>query len=278
VASVTANLTLGSNIMTVTAVGGGGGHCYNQLCVGMVLTDATTAGNLPAGVTITGWAANQQGTGAGLVGTYTLSAAALATATGDTVTGLFTANPSTIAFGADGTVNVFNPADMSARTLLYTCNNASGTGGAITTRGFDVYGYPITETVTIAPATAVTIAGTKAFKYILSSTPAFTDATYTYSIGTNDVVGLPVRSDSFQLGGLPLDVSLMFNNAAIAATTGYLAAVLTTPTATTGDPRGTYALQTASNGTLRLLAVQGPAIAAMATAVGMFGQPNYADF
>jgi hypothetical protein len=278
VASVTANLTLGSNIMTVTAVGGGGGHCYNQLCAGMVLTDATTAGNLPTGVTITGWNANQQGTGGGLLGTYLLSAAALATATGDTVTGLFTAGLSTIGFGPESSINVFNPGDMSSRTLLYTASSASGVGGPITTRGFDVYGYPITETVTIAPGTALTIAGTKAFKYVLSSTPGFTDATYNYSVGTNDVVGLPFRSDGFQLGGLPADVSLVFNAAAIAATTGYLAAVLLTPTASTGDPRGTYALQTASNGTLRLVAVQAPPIANVQTAIGLFGQPNYADF
>lgn len=277
VASVTANLTLGSNIMTVTAITAAGGHCYNQLCAGMVLKDATTAGNLPTGVTITGWAPNGQGTGGGLLGTYTLSANALATATGDTVTGLFTANPSTIGYGADASINFYNPGDMSSRTLLYTCNNASGVGGAITANGFDVYGYPISETVTIAPGSALTIAGTKAFKYIQSITPAFTDGTFTYAVGTNDVVGLPVRSDAYQVGA-EYDVSLMFNNATIAVNTGYLAAVLTTPTATTGDVRGTYALQTPSTGTLRLVATQTPLAGNLNYAVGLFGNPHFANF
>lgn len=277
VASVTANVPLNSNIMTVTAVGAGGGHCYNQLCLGMVLKDATNATFLPTGTTITGWAPNDGGTGGGLLGTYTLSAAATTAISGDTITGLFTGAAPSIPFGQAGTVQAYQPGDMSSRTLLYTCNSASGAGGTITTRGFDGYWYPITETVTIAPASAVTIAGTKAFKYILSVTPGFTDASFTYSVGTNDVVGLPVRSDAYQVGA-EYDVTLMYNNALIAANTGYLAAVLTTPTATTGDVRGTYALQTTSNGTLRLIATQTPIPGNVGSAFGTFGQPHFADF
>ena len=71
----------------------------------------------------------------------------------------------------------------------------------------------------------------------------------------------------------------MWNNATIAASTGYLAAVLTTPTATTGDVRGTYALQSAaSNGTLRVMATQTPIAGNLNNAVGLFGQPHYANF
>jgi len=43
--------------------------------------------------------------------------------------------------------------------------------------------------------------------------------------------------------------------------------------------RGTYALQTASNGTLRLIVTQSPNPAAMGVGtlgVGLFGQPQYA--
>lgn len=281
VASVTANITNGSNIMTVTAVGAGGGHCYNQLCLGMALTDATTAGNLPTGVTIIGMVSNagQVGmTGGGLLGTYLLSANATATATGDTITGLYTGAPATVPFGESGSIQWWNPGDMSSRTLLYTCSSASGTGGTLTANGFDVYGYPISETVTIAPASAVTIAGLKAFKFIQSIVPAFTDGTFNYSVGTNDVVGLPVRSDAYQVGA-EYDVTLMWNNATIASATGYIAAILTTPTATTGDVRGTYLLPTAaSNGTLRLIATQTPLIPNLATSIGLFGQTNFASF
>ena len=278
VASVTANIPLGSNIMTVTAVNSAGGHCYNQLCAGMVLKDATNSTYLPTGTTIIGWSPNGGGTGGGLLGTYTLSAAATTAISGDTITGLYTGNPLTIGYGPDASINFYNPGDMSSRTLLYTCNNSSGVGGTFTTNGFDVYEYPITETVTIAPGSALTIAGTKAFKFIQSITPGFTDGTYTYSVGTNDVIGLPMRSDAYQVGA-EYDVSLMWNNATIAASTGYLAAVLTTPTATTGDVRGTYALQSAaSNGTLRVMATQTPIAGNLNNAVGLFGQPHYANF
>lgn len=280
VASVTASIPLGSNVMTVTAVNAAGGHCYNQLCIGMVLKDATNAGYLPVGTSIIGMASNagQLGmTGGGLLGTYLLSAAATTAISGDTITGLFTGCPAAVPYGQQSTVQFWNPADMSARTLLYTCNNASGAGGTFTANGFDVYGYAISETVTIAPGTALTIAGLKAFKFIQSIVPNFTDATYTYSVGTNDVVGLPLRSDAYQVGA-EYDVSLMYNNATIAASTGYLAAVLTTPTATTGDVRGTYALQTTSNGTLRLIATQTPINGNIETVIGLFGQPQFASF
>jgi hypothetical protein len=137
-----------------------------------------------------------------------------------------------------------------------------------------VYGFPMTETVTIAPASALTIAGLKAWKYISSITPGFTDATYTYSVGTNDVIGFPIRSDNFQ-SGVSFDVSLMMNNAAITATTGYIAAVKTTATATTGDVRGTYALQTSANGTLAFSVKQDPLVPNINSAVGLYGVSQY---
>jgi hypothetical protein len=276
VASVTANLTLGSNIMTVTAVGGGGGHAYNQLCLGMVLKDATTAGNLPTGVTITGWGPNGNGTGSGLLGTYMLSANALATATGDTVTGLFTGSASTIPFGSGGTIQMFNPGDMISRAVSIT-STTSQVVQTFTVNGLDVFGYPLTELITTSGTTATTTNGKKAFKYIFSVVPSVTDGTGSYSVGTQDIVGFPVRSDNWQAAA-DYDVSLMFNNAAIAASTGYLSAVLTTPTNATGDVRGTYALQTSSNGTLRLIATQTPLVANLGSAIGLFGQPQFASF
>ena len=267
VASVTANITAGSNILTVTAVGSGSGNHPLGLCPGMVLTNATHAAAIPTGTTITGFV-----TGAGGVGTYTMSANAVTSYTGDTVTGLYTAFPHANLFGT--AINLWNPNAMCTRTLLFTCNSASGVGGSFTINGLDVYGFPMTETVTIAPASALTIAGLKAWKYIYSITPGFTDATYTYSVGTNDVIGLPIRSENFQ-PGVGLDVSLMMNNAAITATTGYIAAVKTTATATTGDVRGTYALQTSANGTLAFSAKQDPLVPNVNSAVGLYGVSQY---
>jgi hypothetical protein len=286
VASVVANLTLGSNIMTVTSVNAAGGHCYNQLCAGMVLTDATTAGNLPTGVTITGWAAagpagGNSGTGGGLVGTYILSANALATATGDTITGLYTGTAtnavSTVPFGGAGTIQCYNPGDMISRAVKIV-STTSQVVQTFTVNGLDVYGFPMTELITTVGTSATTTNGKKAFKYILSVTPSVTDATGNYSVGTQDVVGFPMRSDAWQQAA-EYDVSIMWNNTAVAVSTNYVAAVLTTATNATGDVRGTYGLTTAaSNGTLRLITTQTPLVPNLGSAVGLFGQTQFASF
>ena len=273
VASVTANLALNSNIMTVTAVGAGGGHCYNQLCAGMVLTDATTAGNLPTGTTIIGWSPNGGGTGGGLIGTYTLSANATATASGDTITGIYTGSYLTIPFGSVGTVQAFNPGDMSARAVSIT-STTSQVVQTFTVNGLDVYNFPMTELITTVGTSATTTNGKKAFKYISSVTPSVTDSAGSYSVGTQGIVGFPLRSDNWQAAA-EYDVTIMSNNALIAANTGYTAAVLTTATNATGDVRGTFALQTAANGVLRLLTTQTPLPPNIGPAAGLFGVPQF---
>lgn len=266
VASVTATIALGSNVMTVTAVGAPGGHCYNQLCAGMVLKDATNSGYLPTGTYIVGGAWNGQGTGFGGLGTYLLSASATTAISGDNITGLFTniaANgiPSSfIPFGSSGSVQLWNPADMISRAVSIT-STTSQVAQTFTVNGLDVFGYPMTEVITTVGTSATTTNGKKAFKYIYSVTPSVTDGTGSYSVGTQDIVGYPIRTDNFTVGA-DFDCTMMFNAANIVATTGYVAAVLTTATNSTGDVRGTYALQTASNGTLRYVVTQRPQTAA----------------
>jgi hypothetical protein len=276
VASVAANLVSGSNQMTVTTVNAGGGHCYNQLCVGMVLTDATTAANLPTGTTIIGWAANNGGTGSGLLGTYTLSANATANATGDTITGLYTGSYLTVPYGTAGTIQAFNPGDMSSRAVKIV-STTSQVVQTFTVNGLDVYGFPVTEVITTVGTSATTTNGKKAFKYILSVTPSVTDGTGSYSVGTQDIIGFPIRSDNWQAAA-EYDVTIMSNNALIAANTGYVAAVLTTPANATGDVRGTFALQTASNGTLRVIFSQTPQAPNLGSSVGIYGNSQFASF
>ena len=278
VASVTASIPLGSNIMTVSAVGAGGGHCYNQLCPGMVLKDVTNATYLPTGTYIIGGAWNGQGSGFGGLGTYLLSAAATTAISGDNLTGLFTNIPtngvpnSTIPFGTAGTVQIWNPGDMISRAVSIT-STTSQVVQTFTVNGLDVCGYPMTEVITLSGTTATTTNGKKAFKYIKSVTPSVTDGTGNYSVGTQDVIGFPLRSDNYQIGA-DFDVTLMANNATIVSATGYTAAVLTVPTNATGDVRGTYALQTASNGTLRFIVTQRPQAAAFGQA-GLLGNTNF---
>lgn len=264
VASVVSTIALGSNIMTVSTVNAAGGHCYNQLCPGMVLKDATNAGFLPTGTYITGGAWNGQGSGFGGLGTYTLSASATTAISGDTLTGLFTntnTTPySTIPFGSVGSVQLWNPGDMISRAVSIT-STTSQVVQTFTVNGLDVYGFPMTEVITLSGTSATTTNGKKAFKYISTVTPSVTDGTGSYSVGTQDIIGYPLRTDNFTVGA-EFDCTMMWDLALIAATTGYVAAVLTTPTNATGDVRGTYALQTAaSNGTLRYIVAQRPQVA-----------------
>lgn len=152
--------------------------------------------------------------------------------------------PAAISFGTSGRITVLDPRKSIARAVNVT-GSASATGGNITVVGYDLYGFPLTE-VLAAPAGATTVNGKKAFKFVVSVTPAFTDA-HNYSIGLTDIYGFPIAV--YDLGA----VDLVWNAANITATTGFVAAVTTDPaTTTTGDVRGTYAVQSASDATKRL--------------------------
>lgn len=278
--SSTANITNGSNIITVTAMGTGSGNNPIGITIGMVLKDSTTAANIPTGTTITGF-----GTGNGGIGSYTMSANATATATGDTVTGLYTGGLPVQPLGQSGTIRLYHPGMMISRAVSITSTTSQVSGVVFTVNGLDCFGYPMTETITTSGTSATTTSGKKAFKYILSVTPSATDGTGNYSVGTLDLFGFPFRSDQFQTGmPAPADIAIMMNNALITSSTGYTAAVLTNPnTATAGDVRGTYNVQTPSNGTLRLGIVQSPSNAALqgnsvAGTIGLFGIPQFASF
>lgn len=155
-----------------------------------------------------------------------------------------------------------DPRQALARALVVTCNSASGTGGNFVVVGYDVYGMAMSESIAIVPGSSVTAYGKKAFKYIVSVTPDFTDAGFTYSIGTSDIFGFNLREDYCE------DTEIWWAAGLNAATTGFTAAVATTPaTTTTGDVRGTILVSafgtgsgigtTASNGSVSALALSG---------------------
>ena len=126
--------------------------------------------------------------------------------------------------------------------MLTSTSNLSGL--TITIRGYDVYGYPLT--VTRAGPNNNTVNTLKAFKYIASVTPSASNAG-TMSVGTADIYGIPLRTDAFGY------LTIFWNDTLITANTGFVAAVTTDPsTALIGDVRGTYATQTASDGTKKL--------------------------
>lgn len=142
----------------------------------------------------------------------------------------------------------------------------SGTGGNFLVAGYDIYGFPMTQLVTVA-AGANTVNTTKAFKLVTSVTPQFTDA-HTYSVGVSDIFGIGIMAAFWG------DLLVYWNNALLTANTGFTAAVTTSPaTSTTGDVRGTYAVQSASDGTKRLQIIVRPSIGAMLTnpTTGLFG-------
>lgn len=236
-----------SNILTVSALTG-------TVTVGMTLSGTGVA----TGTTIV----NQLTGPAGGAGTYTVTGNATVSST--TITGQATGGPIALGqpFGQSNTVYLWNAQAMVARAVSVT-GVAAGAGGAFLVSGYDVYGVPMTETIT-APAGAATTNGKKAFKYIASVVPQFTDA-QNYSVGTTDIYGFPLRSDFFG------DVSINYNAASVTASTGYTAAVTSTASATTGDVRGTYALQTAANGSRRLMIRQFVLAANMGSTSGLFG-------
>lgn len=159
--------------------------------------------------------------------------------------------------------NAYGVPSMLSRCVAIT-GATGGAGGNITVRGWDIYGYPMSQTIA-ATAGATTVASLKAFKFIGSITPAFSDA-HNYTVGTTDVFGLPLKASFFH------EALFWWNSTLITANTGFVAADATSPaTATTGDVRGTYAVQSASDGTKRLAANISPSQATIATAAGLFG-------
>lgn len=190
--------------------------------------------------------------------------------TGATVTGLLAIDGAQIpvAFGTGGdgnggAVRIWDPTEGIARNVRITSAGGNDTGATFLVSGYDLYGYPMSELIT--GANAGTASGTKAFKYIASVLPAGTIGSTTVAVGTGDVIGFPIRADIFG------EVEITYNDAKITASTGFTAAVTTTATTTTGDVRGTYALQTASNGTRRLSVYVTPSVTNISSATGLCG-------
>jgi hypothetical protein len=118
---------------------------------------------------------------------------------------------------------------------------------------------------------ATLASGKKAFKYLSSITYTGSLSGSNVSVGTGDVFGFPIRSDVDVRENAGGDVRVAWNGAAITATTGYLAAVTLAATTTTGDVRGTYAVQSASDGAKRLVFTQSPSLANISSSTGLFG-------
>ena len=273
------------NILIVSTASNG------PLAIGMVISGTGIA----AGTTITGFGptfnVSNGASGVGFTGSYTLSGPAQAAGTsGSPITITASLNNALsaplsngIPQGSAGTINLWNPQALLGRCLTYTAA-ASATYTTATTNGYDIYGWPMTEQVTLTAGSTVT--GKKAFKYIKSVTLSggTADTTHAYSIGTSAVVGLPIRADSSGELTAAAAASLSVLNP-VTNFTGFTAAVTTYPTATTGDVRGTIDLSNAtgfnltpSTATNRYVVRQSPQPYNVSSAAGLFGQTQYANF
>jgi hypothetical protein len=175
-------------------------------------------------------------------------------------------NPATISIAAQGGgVSVYDPRTAICRTLRFTsAGNDSAATAAIV--GYDFYGNIVHETVTLTSGSIAT--SKKALKFVTSITPAGTLSGSNLSVGTSDIYGFPLASWEFQT------MVIYWNATLISASTGYLAAVTTTPSATTGDVRGTYAVQSASDGSKKLQVFMTP-MPWKSTSTGLFGVTQF---
>lgn len=132
------------------------------------------------------------------------------------------------------------------RAITATMTHASAVvASSLVVSGYDQYGEAMSELFTFtAGTTSKSVAGKKAFKWILSyAITAAGDATAnTLNVGWNDVLGLPFRFTDKN------DVLPMGNGAPDASATVVIADD-TTATTSTGDVRGTIDFNTASDGT-----------------------------
>lgn len=185
--------------------------------------------------------------------------------TGATVTGLLAIGQAggAVSFGQSKGNNIWDPTKMLGRAVAITAAAAASGTVVFTVKGYDVYGYPMSEAITAAANTQTL--GKKAFKYIASVTPATTDA-QNYSVDTTDVIGLPLRADSWAYVDLYFGLASTPANNVITAATGFVLADVTNPaTTTTGDVRGTYAMQTATDGAKTLTIFVSPKVANIGT-------------
>lgn len=109
-----------------------------------------------------------------------------------------------------------------------------------TVTGTDKYGRTLVE----SSASGTSMTGKKAFKTITSV--VFSASVTGATVGTGDVLGLPYR-----LAGKYDILAAYADNTADLASATVVAGDATTPTATTGDVRGTIDFNTACNGSVR---------------------------
>jgi hypothetical protein len=266
--SVTASFSNG--VMTITS------NSAMPVTSGMVVlaTTGTVSQGTAAGTQIASQLTGGTG-GQGVAGTYQTTTNL--TATSGTVTLAYQTPSQCIVLNNAQTPGVvlWNSAAIAGRAVAVTAA-ASATATTATVNGYDCYGFPMTEAITLTAGSQVS--GKKAFKYIKSVVLNAADATHAYSVDTTDVFGLPLRSDTF--GDILVNYATSLTaTTLITAATNYVASDRTTATSTTGDVRGTFGAFTSGTGANKLVVRQSPQSYMVQTAnPGLFGVTQYSNF
>jgi hypothetical protein len=145
----------------------------------------------------------------------------------------------------DGKSQVAYTLDVARNVSASVTHETSIVPMTITVKGADIYGQPQSETLTVsATGTSKTVAGKKAFAAIFSmALISASDATAnTVNLGWGNVLGLKYRiAAKSQL--------LAFGNGALDTSGTVVVADDNAASASTGDVRGTYAPNSAPDGT-----------------------------
>ena len=161
--------------------------------------------------------------------------------------------------------------DVARAVQLTTASGTITTSRNLTVSGYDYYGQSMTEVIATGTTSSAVanVAGKKAF-YQISSISISGALPVAITVGTTDVIGLPLRV--YDAGYV---VRAGWNNTLANDAGTFVAADMTTPaTSTTGDVRGTYVPSSATNGIKRLvvvIALPGIASGPNATRTGALG-------
>ena len=177
--------------------------------------------------------------------------------------------PTITGIGLDGYVGVYQPNSLCQRAVQIS-SVGNDSAGFATVSGADYGGFPVTQRIALANAGTVTTA--KTFKAVYSIVLSGTLSGSNISVGHADVFGFGMAVSLFER------VDIYFNGALVTSSTGFVAADATTPaTVSSGDTRGTYAVQSASNGAKRLVLYVTPSVMALTSGnvnQGLFGVPS----
>lgn len=196
--------------------------------------------------------------------------------TGATVTGLMAIEgaASTVTFGSAATVNMWDPSTMVARALRIE-GSSDDSAGAFTFTGYDVYGYPMTETITGSISTTAGSTfkvGVKAWKYIATITASGTVNSTGITIGVTDTIGLPIFFKSpTQVVGAISSATTSWGYVMTSTSPVIPGSTVATQTSTTPDVRGTWLSTTACSSQGRRIQIYVHPDVATLNSTGLFG-------